>query len=237
MSEAAPVTEADARKKVNMIFLGLYLAASLVFLISSLGGTSSDPLGVDPMAGKYDWAAHGRALPPAETDKIPRVFYPVGVNDPLEWDTRSEGPPAPEQLPPETEGEDPVKLTDEAKRALAAKQAAEAKAKELREEIDKILKDGDKLLRLNRYPQAKAVYVEAAKLSDDVKPEIAERFYDKGKEQERARSWSRAQLLYRMSLHFVFESAKYHEALAATCDALGDAKKAAEHRRLAAKFR
>lgn len=237
MSEAVPISDVEARKKVNMIFVGTYGLACLLFLVLALSGTTADPLGVDPNAGKYDWGAHGRALPPIEPDKIPRVFYPVGINDPLEWDTRPEGAPAPEELPPEVEAEGPVKLTEEAKRKLAEEQAAEAEAKELREQVDRILAEGDKLLARNRYPQAKARYVEAAKLTDAAKPEIAERFYDKGKEQERKRSWSRAQQLYRMALHFVFENAKYHDALATTSDTLGDKKKAAEHRRLANKFR
>ena len=220
-----------------MVFWAGFGVVSLFFILMSLSGTSSDPLGVDPTAGKYDWAAHGRALPPAEAAKIPQIFYPVGVNDPLEWDTRPEGVPAREDLPPEVEREGPVELTEEAKRKLAQEQAAEAADKALREKLDGILKRGDKQLARNRYPQAKAIYVEAAKLSDSVKPEIAERFYDKGKEQERRRSWSRAQQLYRMALHFHFENAKYHDALASTSDTLGDKKKAAEHRRLANKFR
>lgn len=236
MTEAAPVSEPEARKKVNQAFLVAYVVVSLLFLLFSLTGTTADPLGVDPSAGKYDWSAHGRALPPAEVNKIPQVFYPA-VDDPLTWDTRPEGPPDKALLPPESAGDGPEELTDEAKRELAAKQAAAAKAKELRGKIDKILKSGDKLLKMNRYPQAKERYLEAAKLDPGVKPEIAERFYKKGKEQERRRSWSRAKLLYRMALHFVFENANYHEALAATSEALGDKKKAQEHRRLAAKFR
>jgi hypothetical protein len=237
MSSASTVTEAQARKKIGGVFFVGYVVVCLLFLLMSLAGTTADPLGVDPTLGKYDWSAHGRALPPAEAGKIPNVFYPAGVNDPLGWDALPGGSPPERLIPPESESAGPKKLTEDDKRKLAAKQAAEARAKEVADKIQKIFKVGDKQLRQNRYPQAKETYLQAAKLNPGVKPEIAEKFYAKGKDQERKRSWSRAKLLYRMSLHFDYENAKYHDALAATSDALGDKKKAAEHRRLAAKFR
>lgn len=221
------------------MFAGALVTTSLVFLLLALAGTSADLLGASGGTGAFDWSGHARALPPVGGEPLPALFKaPRRDNDPLEYDTRPEGPPRdPALLPPEDETRVRPSMSPEEKAALEEQRRQAEAARQRKEAAQEIMNEGDKLLKRNQYPQAKETYLRAAKLEDSLKPEIAERFYEKGEQQERRRSWSRAQLLYRMSLHFDFENPKYHLSLAETSEALGDKKKAEEHRRLAEKFR
>lgn len=232
-----PVSEEVRDRTVLLIFLGLLAFSSGTFLLLALSGTTADPLGGPVEDGIYNWDRHAQALPTIQPRAIPHILRPPRGDDPLEWDTRPEGPPENlDLLPPETPPAAPdaipvvdVAAQEEARQKALAQQAARKKA------LARVA-EGDKLLRRNRYPQAKEAYTQAAKLEPSLKPKIAGRFFKKAKEQERKRSWSRAKLLYRMALHFDYENSKLHRALSSTSKALGDNRKAREHQRLAEKF-
>lgn len=238
-SPSAGGSLSDHEKKTLGLFFGVLAAVSLIFLLMALAGTSGDLLGSSRGSGAYDWMGHARALPKLDERDLPRIFKSADPdNDPMTYDTRRGGPPKEAaMLPSESLAPPPPTMSPEELAALKEQQRKAEEAKQRRQSALKIIKSGDKLLKRNQYPQAKETYLRAAKLDRSLKPEIAERFFQKGKQQERKRSWSRAKTLYRMSLHFDYENSKFHTALAETSQALGDKKKAAEHRRLSTKFR
>jgi tetratricopeptide (TPR) repeat protein len=231
----------DQERAVLLIFAGPCLLVLLIVLFLSLAGTNADPLGGPVHSGAYNWVAHARSLPTASENAIPAIFQnKPSSSDPLVFDTRPGGPPRdPNLLPPET-GPSPTEpvtaaQADQQKKDKEARKQAQAKEK-LRSQAMIYVAKADKLLKRNRYPQAKEVYTRAAKIDRSLKRLIAGRFYKKAKDQERRKSWSRAKLLYRMALHFDYANSKLHDALASTSRALGDKRKALEHQRLAEKF-
>lgn len=218
-------------KDTAILFFVYFVLASCLTLYS-VRGTQQDPLG-GVRDGSYDWSKHARRLTTLDPSQPSLILKDPGPNDPLDWD---DSPPRKFQIPgdlgssaPKPEAptpiEDPIK---KAERMRLARQ--KAKGKELAEQ-------GARLLRSNRFKDARRVYTEAAKLDPALKEDIAVAFYKKGVQNQRRKTWSRAQILYRSALHFDFNNPRYHDALATVSDALGDKDKAKEHRRLAAKYR
>jgi tetratricopeptide (TPR) repeat protein len=211
------------RTRTLKVFAGAYTVLCLLLILVGVAGTTGDPLSSSEGRG-YDYIAHGRALAPIDVRRMPRILADPGPNDPLDYDTRPGGPPGNIDAPlaTHTPAIDPAEAAADLQRK---KEAAE------------LVDQGDKLLQKNRYQPAEDTYLRAVKLEPALKDPIGRKFYVRAKSMEKKRSWSRAKLLYRMALHFDYKNPDYHTALASTSEALGDKKKAAEHRRLAAKFR
>lgn len=223
----APLSEPQVRQKTVQVFAGGFGVVALVFLLSALSGTNADLFMSNPSTGFFDWVGYARALPPIQPAAVPRVFSDPDL-DPMHFDTN---PPPRDMLPPEEVAVAPVTPLDPA--ALEARrreEAAREAAKKLDKRVDEILRRGDQQLKRNRYEKARGIYASAAKLKPTLYPEIARRFYEQGKKQERSRSWSRADKAYQAALRFDSKNAKYHLARAATSDALGDSKQARWHR-------
>lgn len=230
-------SEAFRERTVLMVFAAVLAVSCGTFLILALSGTTADPLGGPVCTGLYDWNGLAKGLPPVQENLLPRIFRRVGEGqDPMEWDSLPGGRPDPELLPPEIPTEATEEVSQEEIDAALEVSRIEAEQRRVRKEALDLMEQGDQLLRSNRYPQAKEIYVQAAKIDPSFKRAIAGRFFKKAKDQEQKRSWSRAKLLYRMALHFDYENSKLHQALAATSQALGDKRKAEEHERLAEKF-
>lgn len=199
---------------------GVAVLTAGAFLILALADTSAVEEGsIENPANRplFSWEKLADRLPPLAAAP-PKIFESLDGKDPLFPEARQASQEDMIGMGAGTE-----EMSAEEREALAAK-------------IKSFIGEGDKLLRSRRFQDAENAYMEAVKLQDDLKVPIGKKFFDQGRKYERQRAWSRAKLLYRMSLHFDYENASFHRALAKTSRALGDTKKAAEHERLAEKF-
>jgi len=187
--------------------------AALAFTDSTFGGGFVE----EDAPGGFSWERLADTLP-ALSKSPPEIFAPRGNDDPL--------------FPNANTGEDEDVLGS----VGAGSGLSEKEVERRKEKIEGILKEGDRLLRSRRFHDAENTFMEAVKIEPSLKDPLGKKFFDRAQAYERQRAWSRAKLLYRISLHFDYENAEYHKALAATSRALGDTSKAAEHERLAKKF-
>lgn len=221
-----------ARRKARLLSQVTF-GSILALLGGALGlllvqGTELDPLLLlqpdQSSRNSFDWDAVGRSLPPIDPDRLPPVFGIASTWDNLVASLPG-APPTPEASP--TPGATAPATTVAPNPSADAKRLAELKG---------YLDDGERLLRDRRFTDAEEAFIRATKINPELKGPLGEKFFNRAKEEEKRRSWSRALLLYKIALHFEYENPRYHLALAQTCQALGDSSKALEHKRLAEKF-
>lgn len=161
----------------------------------------------DP-ANEFSWEAEALKLPDILADRVPAIFTPGAAG--VESPLQTTRPPTAEEI--------------------AAERAKKAK-------IEALVKEGEAQLKRRQFQEAERTLLEVVKLDESMKTDLGMKFYDQGRRYERQRAWSRAELLYRMSLHFDYESSKFHAALAKAYRVLGKGNKASEHERLSEKFK
>ncbi len=229
---AAPTTSAGvdigkvlaARKKrlaSQITFWSVFAVTGLALAALLLRDTAYDPVqlvsATRPRQDAFSWDLQADRLPPLDPDSPPALFL---TSDPE----------------PEVPTPEPTTPVVEPPPGATPKPAAPVLSAEQRKQAVEMVAEGDKLLRARRFQEAEDVYLKAVKIDDALKVPIGLKFYEQGDYWEKRRVWSRAELLYRMSLHFDYRSPKFHRALANTYKALGKGDKAIEHERLAEKF-